>query len=168
MQNIGIFYGSSTGKTETAAKLIQAAFGEDIASAIDVASAKSQDVEQFKNLIFGASTWGIGDLQDDFEDFLSDLSNTNLEGRKVAIFGLGDQEAFSDSFVDGVGEIYEQLGNKNCELIGGTSIEGYEYDASRAEKDGQFVGLILDEENQSEMTDERVTQWVTQLKNQFN
>lgn len=167
MQNIGIFYGSLTGNTEAVAKLIQVELGKDIATTIDVSSAKSKDVEQFKNLIFGTSTLGCGDLQDDFEDFLSELSKASLEGCKVALFGLGDQDGFSDSFVDGVGEIYELLKDKNCELIGETSIEGYDYDSSNAEKDGQFVGLILDEDNQSEMTAERVKSWVEQLKNQF-
>lgn len=168
MQNIGVFYGSSTGNTKAVAKLIQTELGEDIATIIDVANAKSSDIEQFNNLIFGTSTWGIGDLQDDFEDFLSELSKASIDGRKVALFGLGDQYSYPDSFVDGVGEIYELLEGKSCELIGKISVDGYEYDASKAEKDSQLVGLILDEENQDELTNERVKLWVEELKKQFN
>lgn len=167
MQNIGIFYGSSTGNTESVAQLIQAELGEDIATVIDVANAKSDDIGKYENLIFGTSTWGIGDLQDDFEDFLSELSAADMEGCKVALFGLGDQYSYPDSFVDSIGEVYELLKDKNCEVIGDTSIEGYEYDASNAEKDGRFIGLILDEDNQSEMTEERVKLWVDQIKEQF-
>jgi flavodoxin I len=168
MQNIGIFYGSSTGNTETVAKQIQEELGEDIATTFDVADAKAGDIEKFDNVIFGTSTWGIGDLQDDFEGFLSEISNANMDGKKVALFGLGDQYSYSDSFVDGIGEIYEALEDKNCEVIGATSIDGYEYDASRAEKDGQLVGLALDIENQDDQTGDRVATWVEQLKNQFN
>lgn len=168
MQNVGIFYGSSTGNTETVAKQVQKEFGKDNAQMFDVAEAKSGDIENFSNIIFGTSTWGIGDLQDDFEDFLSEISKANLEGKKIAIFGLGDQFSYSDSFVDGLGEIYENLEDKGCELIGETSTDGYEYDETKAEVDGQFVGLALDEDNQSDLTSERITNWVQQLKNQFN
>ena len=168
MQNIGIFYGSSTGNTETVAKKIQEELGTDIATTYDVADAKAGDIEKFNNIIFGTSTWGIGDLQDDFEGFLSEISNADLNGKKVALFGLGDQYSYSDSFVDGIGEIYEALENKNCEVIGGISTDGYEYDASRAEKDGQLVGLALDIENQDDQTENRVADWVAELKNQFN
>ena len=168
MQNIGIFYGSSTGNTEAAAKQIQKELGADIVKTFDVVNAKANDIEQFPNVIFGASTWGIGDIQDDFEDFLSEIASANLGGKKAAIFGYGDQDTYADSFVDAIGLIYEALENKGCEVVGKTSIEGYEYDESKAEVNGQFVGLPLDEENQSDLTDERIKSWVEQLKNQFN
>lgn len=168
MQNIGIFYGSSTGNTEAVAKKIQEELGTDIASTIDVVDASAADLEKFNNLILGTSTWGIGDLQDDFEGFLSEITNANMDGKKVALFGLGDQYSYSDSFVDGMGELYETLEEQNCELVGETSTDGYEYDASRAEKDGKLVGLAIDIENQDDQTADRVANWVAELKNQFN
>ena len=72
MQNIGIFYGSSTGNTEAAAEQLQKEFGADNARIFDVSDVKASDLEGYSNLIFGSSTWGIGDLQDDFEGFLPD------------------------------------------------------------------------------------------------
>lgn len=83
MQKIGIFYGSTTGNTETSAQRIQQEFGEDIAQLFDVSEATSKDIEQFTNLVFGASTWGIGDLQDDFESFMTEISEANLLGKKL-------------------------------------------------------------------------------------
>lgn len=168
MENVGIFYGSSTGTTESAAEQIQKEFGEDIIHIYDVIDASSKDIEQYSNLIFGSSTWGIGDMQDDFDVFLSEIQKANLEGKKVAIFGLGDQDTYADSFVDAIGLIYEVLEDKGCEVVGKIPTDGYEYDESKAEIDGQFVGLPLDEENQSNLSDERITKWVEQLKNQFN
>ncbi len=168
MQEIGIFYGSTTGNTETSAQRIQQEFGEDKAQLFDVSGAKACDMEQFTNLVFGASTWGIGDLQDDFESFMSEISEANLTGKKVAIFGLGDQYSYSDSFVDAIAQIYEKLNDKGCELIGTTSTDGYEYDETQAEIDGQLMGLALDEENQSDLSDTRIKNWVEDLKNQFN
>lgn len=168
MQKIGIFYGSSTGNTEAAAKQLQKALGADIAKIYDVATTDAREVEQFSNLIFGVSTWGIGDLQDDFEDFLPGLKSANFEGKKIAIFGFGDQETYIDSFVDAIGEIYESILGKGCKIIGGISTAGYDFDESRAEVDGKFVGLPLDEENQSQLTDDRINAWVQELRKEFN
>lgn len=168
MQNTGIFYGSSTGNTKAAAKQIQKELGTDSIKMFDVINAKASDLEQFSNLILGASTWGIGDLQDDFEEFMSELKSANLEGKKIAIFGYGDQDGYADSFVDAIGEIYETLESKGCEIVGKIPTDGYEYDESRAEVEGQFVGLPLDEENQSDLSDERIDKWIAQLKNELN
>ena len=78
MQNIGI----STGNTEDAAKQMQLALGKDSTQIFDVATEKASDIEQFTNIVFGASTWGIGDMQDDFEEFMTEINSANLEGKK--------------------------------------------------------------------------------------
>lgn len=167
MEKTGIFYGSDMGNTEAVAKQIQQELGADNAQVFDVSDAKASDMEQFSNIIFGASTQGIGDLQYDFEDFLSEIKSANLEGKVIAIFGLGDQESYSDSFVDGIAEIYEALEGKGCKIIGQISTDGYEYDESRAEVDGEFLGLPIDEDNQSDLTSERIKNWLEKLKNEF-
>lgn len=164
MQNIGIFYGSSTGNTENAAIQIKQEFGNDIAQTFDVANTKASDIEQYSNIILGSSTWGIGEMQDDFETFLPKLAAADLEGKNVAIFGFGDQDTYPDSFVDAIGEIYEILEPKGCKIIGKTSTDSYDFDDSRAVVDDHFVGLALDEENQNELTDKRIKHWVEQLK----
>jgi flavodoxin I len=168
MQKVGIFYGSSTGNSEFAAKQIQKEFGATVATIYDVSEAKTSDVEQYSNLIFGCSTLEIGKLEYDFEDFMPQLKAANLEGKKIAIFGLGDQESYPDSFVDSIGIVYEALQDKGCHVVGKVSTDGYNYDESRGEVDGQFMGLPLDEENQGDMTDERIKNWVEQLKNEFD
>ncbi len=168
MQNVGIFYGSDTGNTEDVAKLLQKEFGADKVQIFDVANAKAADMAQFTNLIFGSSTWGEGDMQEDFEDFIPEIKSANMEGKKVAIFGCGDQEAYADSFVDAIGLIYEALDGKGCEVVGKVSTDSYEYDESQAEIDGQFVGLPLDEDNESNLTADRIKKWVAQLKKEFN
>ncbi len=168
MKKVGIFYGSSTGNTETAANQIQQELGADNAEIKEVKSANASDLESFSNIILGSSTWGIGDIQDDFDTFLNEIEKANLEGKKIAIFGLGDQDGYADSFVDAIGIIYETLENKGCEIVGKIPTDGYSYDASKAEVDSQFVGLALDEDNQDNLTNERIKSWVQQLKEQFN
>lgn len=167
MQKIGIFYGSSSGNSEIAAQQIQKEFGADIATIIDVSNAKAADVEQYSNLIFGCSTLEIGELEYDFDDFMPELKASNLENKKVAIFGLGDQDSYPDSFVDAIGLIYDVLTEKGCDIVGKTSTDGYDYDESRGEVDGQFMGLALDDDNQDDLTEERIKNWVAKLKNDF-
>ena len=168
MQKVGIFYGSSPGNSENAAQQIQKAFGTDLATIIDVSGAKAADVEQYSNIIFGCSTLEIGELEYDFDDFIPELKAANLKDKKAAIFGLGDQESYPDSFVDSIGLIYEILKDKGCDVVGTTSTEGYNYDESRAEIDGQFMGLALDDDSQDDLTEERIKEWVEKLKKAFN
>lgn len=167
MKTIGIFYGSTTGNTESAAKQIQKAFGSD-AEIYEVRLAKAGDVEAYDFVIFGSSTWGAGDLQDDFDMFMNEIGKADLAGKKAAIFGCGDQASFGSTYVDAIGKIYAALSDKGCEIVGKTSTEGYAHDVSEAEVDGQFVGLALDEDNQGELTEERIAAWVEQLKSEFN
>ncbi|MEA3317594.1 MAG: flavodoxin domain-containing protein, partial [Bacteroidota bacterium] len=69
MNKIAIFYGSSTGNTESAAKQIAKLLNADI---FDVADKPVKELQNYENLIFGTSTWGIGDLQDDWDSFISE------------------------------------------------------------------------------------------------
>ncbi len=168
MKKVGIFYASDTGNTEVIAERLQAAFGEDNAQIFDVSDADASDMEPFTNLIFSSPTWGSGDLQDDFEEFMEEINEADLSGKTIALFGLGDGVTYEDTFVDAMGQIYEALEEKECKIVGSVSTEGYEYDESMAEKEeGKFVGLALDEDNQDDLTDERIANWVSQLKNEF-
>lgn len=159
-----IFYGSSTGNTKTIAEKLQKAFDADI---FDVAKASAADVSNYDFIIIGVSTWGIGDLQDDWEDFLPKFEKANLNGKYVALFGLGDGDAYPDSFVDGIGTIYNAIKDSGGKFIGFTETEGYSFDDSTALVDGKFAGLPLDEDNESNLTDSRLEKWVEQLKVEF-
>ena len=167
MKIIGIFYGSSSGNTEGVAKQIQAEFGADNAQVFDVAKATKDDLEKFDNLIFGTSTWGFGELQDDFDGFMKQIEAANLSGKTVALFGCGDQESYSDTFVDGMGLVWQSLQGKGCNIVGQTSTEGYSYSNSQSDVEGKFVGLAIDENNQSDQTADHVKAWVEVLKNAF-
>ena len=157
----------SSGNTEGVAKQIQAEFGADNAQVFDVAKATKDDLEKFDNLIFGTSTWGFGELQDDFDGFMKQIEAANLSGKTVALFGCGDQESYSDTFVDGMGLVWQSLQGKGCNIVGQTSTEGYSYSSSQSDVEGKFVGLAIDENNQSDQTADRVKAWVEVLKNAF-
>ncbi len=167
MKKVGIFYGSSTGNTADAAGEIKKQIGGSNAEVFDVADIKADDLNNFSNIILGTSTWGAGDLQDDFEDFLDVIDSIDLSGRVVALFGMGDQISHGETYIDGLSEVLKKVKEKGATVIGKTSSEGYEHDGSESEIDGEFIGLALDDDNQSELTEERISSWVKDIKPKF-
>ncbi len=161
MGKTGIFYGSSTGNTGNVAKTLAEKLDAEI---FDVSDNPAGKLAEFDNLILGTSTMGIGDLQDDWDSFLPSLAKADLAGKTVALFGLGDADMYADSFVDGMGTIYETIVDKGCKIVGQVDTGDYEFDESRAVVNGKFVGLPLDEDNASELTNSRIEKWVDEIK----
>ncbi|MCF8359933.1 MAG: flavodoxin [Prolixibacteraceae bacterium] len=169
MKKIGLFYSFNTNKTARAGEKIKNAFGKD--ANIEVLNAEKVSEEEFMkfdNLIVGVPTWFDGELPNYWDEFVPALEDLDLKGKKIAIYGLGDQKGYPENFNDGVGifaSIVEKCGAK---VVGFTSREGYTYEHSAAERGDQFCGLCLDQENQARLTEKRVKDWATQLKKEFN
>lgn len=163
MSKIGIYYGSTTGNTQEVAEEIAKKLNIDKADLHDVAKANA-DFSAYDIILFGSSTLGFGDLQDDWESYIDKLKGANLTGKKIALFGCGDSSSYSDTFCDAVGKIYQTIKSKGCEIVGSISTDGYTYDDSEAAVDGKFVGLLIDNDNESDMTEERISNWIEELK----
>ena len=116
------------------------------------------------NLILGTSTWGAGEVQDDWYDGLKVIKNADLSGKIVALFGCGDSESYPDTFVGGMLEIYNAVKQAGANVIGAVATDGYTFDDSESVVDGKFVGLALDEVNEDSKTDERIDNWVAEIK----
>ncbi len=158
---VTVIYGTDNGNTRNIAEQIASQIG---GKTVEVSSATSLDFEECDLLILGTPTCGYGDLQSDWDSRLSILAKVNLTGRKVALFGLGDQITYADTFADGMGELYEQVAGRGAVVIGSTPTIGYDFFASRAVQDDVFVGLVLDEDNQQEETEGRIASWIASLK----
>lgn len=167
MSKIGIFYASAMGNTEAVALDMQQEFGMDTADVIHVADADKDMVSAYTYLVIGGSTWGTGEIQDDMADFMDMLDEVKLENKKVALYGLGDQVAYPAAFADSLGDLYDKMVGKKARIVGEWPLEGYEFKASRAERNGKFVGLVLDVDNQPDKTHDRISQWVGQLREAF-
>ena len=157
-----IFFASSTGNSEEIASKISLELNK--IEVFDLAGTKIEKVNEYDKLIFGSSTWGDGELNDDWEDVWSDFIKLDLSNKTVALFGLGDQESYSDEFCSAMGTIYEHIAKSGANIVGFTSVESYYHDASKAQINDKFVGLVIDEDNQSELTDERIKTWVNEIK----
>ncbi len=168
MAKIGLFYGTQTGNTQTIAELLQTALGGDrVVDIYDVATIDTSDFESYACVIVGCPTWNIGDLQADWEGIYDELDEIDFTGKKVAYFGVGDQVGYADNFQDAMGILEEKISSLGGVTVGYWSTNGYEHSASKAVKNGKFVGLAIDEDNQSDLTDQRIQTWVSQLKQEF-
>ncbi|QCI21598.1 flavodoxin FldA [Buchnera aphidicola (Hyadaphis tataricae)] len=164
MRKIGIFFGSDTGNTEKIAKHIQKFIGENIAILHDISNSTQKDIEKFDFLIFGVPTWYYGEVQCDWDDFLPTLKKIDFLNKTVALFGCGDQEDYGEYFCDALGIIYNVIKKNKAKIIGKWSVKEYCFENSKAllNKD-YFVGLVLDEDRQSENTKPRISKWLNTI-----
>lgn len=168
MSTAGLWYSTSTGNTETVSGYISAATG---ISANDIGDATNEEISKSDALIVGAPTWHTGADEQrsgtSWDDWLYDtLPTIDVSDKKVAIFGVGDQQSYNDNFCDAAGELYDLFTAAGAKVYGMTSTDGYEHSESKAEVDGKFVGLMCDEDNQYDMSEARCTAWVEQLKSE--
>ncbi|KAA8996895.1 flavodoxin [Affinibrenneria salicis] len=173
MANIGIFFGSDTGKTRKIAKMIQKKLGDDVADApVNINRATLDSFLAYPVLLLGTPTLGEGQLpgvdagceSESWMEFTDTLATADLSDKTVALFGLGDQQCYPDNFVSALKTLYDAVIERGAKVIGEWPNEGYEFTASAALVDGRFVGLVLDQDNQFDLTEERVDGWLEQIK----
>ena len=164
MNKVGIFFGSNGGTTEGVASQIASMLNVDSSDVHNVANASAEDLMKYDVILLGTSTWGSGDLQDDWFDFLPKIAALDLKGKYVGLFGCGDSVSFGDTFCDGMGTIYADMQGTGATFVGKVPTDGYSFDSSVSVVDGVFVGCALDEMNEDGMTGDRISAWVDTLK----
>ena len=170
MENIALFYGSETGVTDDITRDFVTLWKDDTLDLMEIADATAVDFIKYERLILGLSTWYDGDLQSDWEDFFDDFKTIDFTNKTVAIFGLGDQVGYAEYFVDDVGILAKEVIKNGGQVIGYWPTKGYQHTESVAviqENTELFYGLAIDEDNESQLTDERLNTWITQIKKEF-
>lgn len=171
---IGLFYGSSTCYTEMVSEKIVAELNKKLGATMvdiyNVANEPAATMENYDYLILGIPTWDYGELQEDWENIWDDIDTLDFTGKTVALFGLGDQVGYPEWFLDAMGYLWAKVCNLGAKTIGYWPIEGFEFDQSKAltQDEQQFVGLAIDDENQFELTDDRIQQWCQQILVEFD
>ena len=165
MNKIAILYGSSGGNAASIATQVQDLF-DGKADIFNVLEVTLEEIKDYTYYVIGTSTTGIGDLQDDWEGFLPSFTRMDFTGKEAAIFALGDSASYSTSFAESMKVVYDEIHNK-VDVVGQVPDEGYTYDDSTAVVDGIWVGLPIDEDNEYDLTQERLEKWVETLKNEF-
>ena len=176
MARIGIFFGTNTGKTRKVAKMIKKRFDDEtMADPLNVNRATADDIGQYDFLIFGTPTLGEGVLpglsadceSESWEECLPKLEGIDFSGKTVALYGLGDQVGYAHEFLDAMIDLYEFFSEKGARIVGAWPTDGYEFDHSEAIVDGKFVGLALDLDNQSGLTEQRLDAWLKLIAADF-
>jgi len=171
MSKIGLFFGSDEGNTESVADRIAQRLGEDVVDIHDIGDVTQLEFMDYDKLILGIPTWDFGQIQSDWEDFWSDLEEIDFSGKTVAFVGLGDQFGYGDFFLDAMGMLHDVVIKTADKIIGYWPTEGYDYDASKAEITIEdktlFMGLALDEDQQPELSAERLNRWCVQVHQEF-
>jgi flavodoxin I len=166
---VGVFFGTNTGNTEEVVDILkeQLESNDFEVDVHDMASASVDEFGEYDNLIMACPTWNDGELQDDWDAVIDEMKEFDFSGKKVAFLGLGDQDGYPDYFVDAIGVLSDVVAEKGGTIVGTWPTDGYEYDESKAVKDGKFIGLPIDQDNQDDLTEERIEKWVEQLKGEF-
>ena len=159
MSKTVVVFGSSTGTCEAIAEKIGAKIGAEVVNVQDL----TDEVHSADNILLGTSTWGAGELQDDWYDGIGIIKGADLSGKTVAIFGCGDSASYGDTFCGAMKELYDAAKAAGANVIGEVSTDGYTFDDSDAVVDGKFVGLALDDINEDDKTDGRIDAWIAQL-----
>ncbi len=173
MAKVGIFFGTDTGNSRKVAKIINKQLGEEIsAKPVNIKTATLEDLLAYDVLIIGTPTYGDGELPgltagtstESWEEFMPNLAGADFSGKTIALYGLGDQEGYPDNFVDAMGILYDAFADCGASFVGFTSIDGYNFNKSKAVMGDQFVGLVLDEDNQKELSENRLQDWLAQIE----
>ncbi len=171
MNKIGIFFGTDTGTTRLIAKKMAKIMGDIATKPLNVNRISVDDLLQYDSLILGTPSYGMGDLPGidtgiqagSWQEFLPQLEGIDLCGKRIALYGLGDQEKYAERFADSLFLLYKKITELGAEVIGNWSIDSYDFKGSKSVIDGKFVGLIIDQHNQALLTDKRIKMWLDQV-----
>lgn len=168
---LGLFFSTGTRQTEKVALQVKEQLGEHITWPQPINAAVPSELSKYDGLVLGVPSYlwdryRVSAL--DWDTVVPPFSNPrDLEGKKVAFFGCGDQLGYPENFVDGMGIVWEMMQLRGADLVGKTSTEGYEFTRSKAARGGEFCGLAIDQDNQSDLTEARIKAWCQQLRREL-
>jgi flavodoxin I len=168
MKKIAVVYSFNSNKSAKIASKIAESFTNFSVEQLNVESCKGNEFLLFDGYVLSVPTWFDGELPNYWDEILPALENMEFNGKKFALYGLGDQKNYPENFCDAVGILGEFFEKRGGKIIGYTSREGYSFESSKALKDNALTGLLLDQENQSKLSDDRIHKWVNQLEQEFN
>ncbi len=114
-----IIYGSTTGNTEIISEEIKKGLekgGKDV-TIKNVINADINELSNYDLILLGCSTWGLGELQDDFQPFYGEMAVEHFKGKNVAVFGTGDSDMYPDTFCEAVKILEDKLKECEAEII---------------------------------------------------
>lgn len=135
--------------------------GKNIVDLFNVKHEPLLTINNYTTVILGIPTWDFGKIQEDWDENWNELNDINFNGKNIALYGLGDQEGYAEWFLDAMGYLHDHIQAQGGTFVGYWPNKGYTFEASKALTRNKqfFVGLALDDDNQFELTDERINNW---------
>lgn len=165
-----VLYATMFGATELVAERVAEALSAELGVNVpcrDVAWFDLAELKQSDLIVLGLSTWNIGQLPSDLDLKLPELAALDLHGKLLALFGTGDAVGYPDTYLDALEIVDSALLTTGVERIGEWPVEGYDFLESRAQVGEKFLGLGVDEDNEPELTDERIEGWVKKVAAEY-
>lgn len=171
LKAVGIFYAPSGGSVHKVARQIKQKLMDEQPEMFCISEITAEKMLDYHNLILvcsslGRNTWER-EQKDKWSVFIPQMRKIDLNGRKVAIVGLGDHVTYQNNFVDGIGFMADVVTEIKGVLVGQTSTVDYVFNDSKALRDGAFAGLPLDEDFEPEKTDRRIDDWLERILPEF-
>ena len=98
-------------------------------------------------------------LMRDMDKAVARIDRALAGGETIAVFGDYDVDGITSTCL-----LTDYLRSRGAEIIGKCPVSGYEFSDSSAVVDGEFVGLPLDDDNEPEKSEARISAWCGQLK----
>ncbi|MGZ8184033.1 MAG: flavodoxin domain-containing protein [Methylobacter sp.] len=120
MDKIEIIFRTEKAMIATMAQVMRRVLGDDIADEpVNVNWATVSGLLQYKALILDVPTYEVDELpgrttgreEGNWEEFLFRIDKANLSGKRVVLFGLGNQQKYYDRFAGSLIHLYHM-----CEL----------------------------------------------------
>ncbi len=167
MKKTAIIYSFNTKKSAKIAAQVKEALADEAIEMVNAEDITEKIFSSYDQMILSVPTWFDGELPNYWDEFVPALEDINLKGKKIALYGLGDQVGYPENFVDAMGIMAEILEKNGATLVGFTSTDGYTFESSRAQRGDTFCGLAIDYENQGSKNKTRIKAWTEQLKGEF-
>ena len=173
MSKTALYYSPVGGNVNRVANMLGALIGNDKVDIIPVKEVEEGDLSKYDKFILlgstvGADHWNNESIVDEWPEFFTKIKEISFEKKKVAIVGLGNSVLYPAHFADGMANLHKKITEKKAKMFGAVDAEDYTFTDSEAlNDDGFFCGLAIDEDNEEELTTERLEKWISILKLDF-
>ena len=173
MSKTAIFFSPKGGNVDSVANKLGELIGNDKVDIIPVKEVEKGDLYKYNKIILVGSTvgtdhWNNEIVVDEWPEFFTKTEEISFENKKLALVGLGNSVLYPEHFADGMAVLYERIKEQNGEILGFFDAKVYDYtDSESVNDEGLFCGLAIDEDNEPELTTERLEKWISILKPDF-
>ena len=173
MSKTALLYSPEGGNVNSVTNKLGEMIGNDKVDIIPVKEVEKEDLNKYDKIILvgstvGADHWNNEIVVNEWTEFFTKIMEISFEEKKVAIVGLGNSVLYPSHFADDMAVLYEGIIKQNAKVFGFVDSKDYDFEDSEAvNDDGFFCGLAIDEDNEAELTTERLEKWIFILKSDF-